>query len=371
MTNVPRSGLVSRAARSIIVFSKRLTMATIYDVAKVAGVSVATVSHVINGTRRVAPDTAARVRRAIEELGYQPNGIAQSLRKRVTYAIGVLVSDITNPFFAHLVRGVEDAAHAAGYSIIVCNSDENSEKEDFYIRSLWRRRIDGMLIAPTRDGTSPALKELVQKGIPFVFVDRKAKGIGAPAVLSDNGGGAYLATKHLIERGHRRIGIVLGIPGATTTEERLAGYRQALEEAGIPFSEELVVWGGYRVEGGRQAARALLSLPKCPTAVFCTNNLMTIGVLQELFSRDTQIPQQVAVVGFDDLEWAELVNPPLTAVAQHPYDMGCRAFTMLCEHLARVKRSIPRETRIPVELRIRDHWMMPVVSFGQKISGCG
>ena len=337
----------------IIVYGKRLTMATIRDVARAAGVSVATVSHVLNGTRKVAPDTAARVRRAIEELGYQPNAIAQSLRKRVTYAIGVLVSDITNPFFASLVRGVEDAAHAAGYSVVVCNSDENPEKEDFYIRSLWRRRIDGMLIAPTRDGTSPALKELVQKGIPFVFVDRKAKGIGAPAVLSDNVGGAYLATKHLIERGHRRIGIVLGIPGATTTEERLAGYRQALEEAGIPFSEELVVWGGYRVEGGRQAARALLSLPKCPTAVFCTNNLMTIGVLQELFSRDTQIPQQVAVVGFDDLEWAELVNPPLTVVVQRPYEIGRRAFETLLDLFNKPETRTQKDIRVPVELKIR------------------
>lgn len=345
-------------------------MATIHDVARAAGVSVATVSHVLNGTRKVAPNTAARVRRAIEELGYQPNAIAQSLRKRVTYAIGVLVSDITNPFFASLVRGVEDAAHAAGYSVIVCNSDEDPEKEDFYIRSLWRRRIDGMLIAPTRDGTSPALKELVQKGIPFVFVDRKAKGIEAPAVLSDNVGGAYLATKHLIERGHRRIGIVLGIPGATTTEERLAGYRQALEEAGIPFLEELVVWGGYRVEGGRQAARVLLSLPKRPTAVFCTNNLMTIGVLQELFSQQIQIPHQIAVVGFDDLEWAELVNPPLTVVAQHPYDMGCRAFDLLYEHLTCVKKRSSREIRIPVELKIRDQWTIPVVSDRQKVSPC-
>jgi LacI family transcriptional regulator len=161
-------------------------MATIRDVAEKAGVSVATVSHVINGTRKVAPETEARVRRAMEELGYQPNAIAQSLRKRTTYAIGILVSDITNPFFATIVRGAEDAALEAGYSVIVCNSDEDPQKEDMYIRALWRRRIDGMLIAPTRDGTSPAIQELVQRKLPFVFVDRKAKGIEADAVLSDN-----------------------------------------------------------------------------------------------------------------------------------------------------------------------------------------
>ena len=326
-------------------------MATIRDVAKKAGVSVATVSHVINGTRKVAPETEARVRRAMEELGYQPNAIAQSLRKRTTYAVGILVSDITNPFFATLVRGAEDAALEAGYSVIVCNSDEDPQKEDMYIRALWRRRIDGMLIAPTRDGTSPAIQELVQRKLPFVFVDRRAKGIEADAVLSDNIGGAYLVTKHLIERGHKRIGIVLGIPGATTTEERLLGYRQALEETGLPFTEDLVVWGGYRMEGGRKACAKLLSLSDPPTAIFSTNNLMTVGVLQELSHRSIKIPEEVAVVGFDDLEWAEIVYPPLTVVAQRPYEIGYQAFKILLRRLNRSEGM--QEVRVSVELKIR------------------
>jgi len=324
-------------------------MVTIRDVAERAGVSVATVSHVLNGTRRVAPATAARVRRAMEELGYQPNGVAQSLRKRTTYAIGVLVSDITNPFFATLVRGVEDAAIEAGYSVIVCNSDEDPKKEDMYIRALWRRRIDGMIIAPTRDGTSPAIQELAKKKIPFVFVDRKAKGVEVPAVLSDNVGGAYQATKYLIEHGHRRIGIILGIPGSTTTEERLAGYRRALEEAGIPFSEKLVVWGGYRVNNGRVATEQLLSLPNPPTAIFSTNNLMTVGVLQELVCRRKQIPKEIAVIGFDDLEWFNLICPPLTVIAQRPYEIGRQSFRLLLEQFAKPEEAF-QELRIPVKL---------------------
>ena len=328
-------------------------MATIRDVAEKACVSVATVSHVINGTRKVAPETEARVRRAMEELGYQPNAIAQSLRKRTTYAIGILVSDITNPFFATLVRGAEDAALEAGYSVIVCNSDEDPQKEDMYIRALWRRRIDGMLIAPTRDGTSPAIQELVQRKLPFVFVDRKAKGIEADAVLSDNIGGAYLATKHLIERGHKRIGIVLGIPGATTTEERFAGYRQALNEEGVLCSDELVAWGDYRVEGGRAAAAQLLSLANPPTAIFSTNNQMTLGVLQELFLRRISVPDKVAVVGFDDSEWAEMVVPSLTVVAQDPYEIGYRAFELLLARLNSRNGSEPKEVRVPIELRVR------------------
>ncbi|MEM3658603.1 MAG: LacI family DNA-binding transcriptional regulator [Candidatus Hadarchaeum sp.] len=330
-------------------------MATIRDVAKHAGVSVATVSHVINGTRKVAPETEARVRRIMEELGYQPNAIAQSLRKRATYAVGVLVSDITNPFFATLVRGVEDAALEAGYSVIVCNSDEDPEKEDMYIRALWRRRIDGMLIAPTRDGTSPALQELVVRQLPFVFIDRKAKGIDAPAVLSDNEGGAYLATKHLIERGHRRIAIILGINGATTTEERFVGYCRALEDAGIPFSDAFVAWGGYRVEGGRQAIKNLLAMASPPSAIFSTNNLMTVGVLQELVHQSIAIPEDVAVIGLDELELAEVVYPPLTVVAQNPYEIGRRAFEVLYMQLGKSgnKPNKSLEIRIPMELRVR------------------
>ena len=328
-------------------------MATIRDVAQRAGVSVATVSHVINGTRKVAPETAARVRRAMEELDYHPNAVARSLRTRKTQAIGVVVSDITNPFFATLVRGAEDAAIEAGYSLIVCNSDETPEKEDLYVRLLWRRRMDGLLIAPVRDGASSAVQELARRQMPFVFIDRKAKGVEADAVLSDNVGGAYLATQHLIERGHKRIGIVLGIPGATTTEERLAGYRRALEEAGIPLAEDLVVWGGYRVEGGRRATAKLLSLSDPPTAIFSTNNLMTVGVLKELFHRKVRIPKDVAVVGFDDLEWAEMANPPLTTVAQQPYEIGHRALALLLEQLSRECESPAREVRIPVVLKLR------------------
>jgi LacI family transcriptional regulator len=182
-------------------------------------------------------------------------------------------------------------------------------------------------------------------------VDRKAKGIEADAVLSDNIGGAYLATKHLIERGHKRIGIVLGIPGATTTEERLLGYRQALEETGLPFTEDLVVWGGYRMEGGRKACAKLLSLSDPPTAIFSTNNLMTVGVLQELSHRGIKIPEEVAVVGFDDLEWAEIVHPPLTVVAQRPYEIGYQAFKILLERLNRLEGK--QEVRVSVELKIR------------------
>ncbi|HDC92269.1 LacI family transcriptional regulator [Candidatus Acetothermia bacterium] len=327
-------------------------MATIKDVARLAGVSVATVSHVINGTRPVSPETAAKVWKAIKELDYHPNAVARSLRTRVTHVIGVVVSDITNPFFATLVRGAEDAAIEAGYSLIVCNSDEDLGKEDLYVNMLRRRRMDGLLIAPVRDGASPAVRELSQSGMPFVFVDRKAKGIEADAVLSDNFRGAYLATNHLIERGHERIGVVLGIPGATTTEERYAGYRAALEEAGIEEDRELVVFGEYRASGGYRCTRELLARRRPPTAIFSTNNLMTLGVLKALFAAGIRIPRGMAVIGFDDLEWAEMAQPPLTVVTQRPYEIGNRAVKLLLERLGG-RRDEPREIRVPVDLIVR------------------
>ncbi len=286
------------------------------------------------------------------ELDYHPNAVARSLRTRRTTAIGVLVSDITNPFFATLVRGAEDAASKAGYSLVVCNSDEALEKEDRYIRLLHRRRMDGLLIAPVGDGVSPAIRELVRLGVPFVFVDRRAREVEADAVLSDNEEGAYQAVHHLIERGHRRIGIVLGIPGATTTKERFKGYCRAIEEAGITLSQHLVAWGSYRVEGGRQATKHLLSCADPPTAIFGTNNQMTVGVLQELFRRGIAIPGEMAVVGFDDLEWAEMVVPTLTVVAQNPYEIGLRACELLLTRF-RLSTEAPRELRVPTELRVR------------------
>jgi len=314
---------------------------------------VATVSHVINGTRPVSPQTAAKVWRAIKELDYHPNAVARSLRTRTTHAIGVVVSDITNPFFATLVRGAEDAAIEAGYSLIICNSDEDLEKEDLYVSMLRRRRMDGLLIAPVRDGGSPAVRELAQSGIPFVFVDRKAKGIEADAVLSDNVDGAYMATKHLIKQGHKRIGIVLGIKGSTTSEERYAGYRKALEEFRIEEREEVKVHGDYRVQGGYSAAVKLLSLENPPTAIFSTNNLMTLGVLKALSQRGLRA-YKIEVAAFDDIEWYDLIDLPIITVVQRPYEMGRIAFDLLHKRLMGSESvGAPIEIRVPVELNIR------------------
>jgi len=327
---------------------------TIRDVAEKAKVSVATVSHVINGTRKVAPKTTERILRAMKELNYHPNAVARSLRTRSTKVIGVLVSDITNPFFASVVRGAEDAALEAGYSLIVCNSDESADREARYIRLFQRRRVDGILISPVGDGATDAVSQLRAEDMPMVFVDRCPADWEADAVLSDNVEGARLATLHLARAGHTRIGLILGIEGATTTEERLAGYRQGLEEMNLAFCEDLVRYGGYRMDGGRAAMNSLFLLEQPPSAVFSTNNLMTIGVFQELLRRGVKIPGEMALIAFDDLVWAEMVQPRLTVVSQRPEEIGHEAVRLLLERLSVPGRRNRRIIRIPVELRVRE-----------------
>lgn len=320
-------------------------MATIKDVAKRAGVSVATVSYVINGTRNVAPETAARVRAAMEELSYHPNAVAQSLRTRTTHVIGAVISDISNPFFATLIRGAEDYARENGYSLLICNTSEKLENELVYLQLLSRKRVDGMIIAPTgkNDGL---IKDLIARGMQIVFIDRKVEGVAAPAVLSENEEGAYQATRYLIEQGHRKIGIVLGLPHVSTTTERLHGYERALAEAGIAADPSLIVYGHSQVEGARKASVTLLDRADRPSAVFATNNLMTIGLMMAIHDLDLRCPQDVSVIGFDDFDWAAAFNPPLTTVAQDPYLIGERAVEILFANLNQHNRSTV-EVRIP------------------------
>lgn len=319
--------------------------------AKRAGVSVATVSYVISGTKPVAPETAARVRRAMEELDYHPNAVAQSLRTRTTHVIGVVVSDIANPFFATLVRGAEDCARQHGYSLLICNTNETLEAERVYLNLLSQRRVDGLLLAPTGKNDE-LIGRLIERGMKLVFIDRTSPSHQVPAVLSKNEEGAYQATRHHIAHGHSRIGVILGLPDVSTTQERLKGYRRALVEHGIVPDPGLEVCGQSQVAASREACLALLSQPDPPTAVFATNNLMTIGVMQAIRKLGLRCPADVSVVGFDDFEWAEAFDPPLTTVAQDPYAMGRQATDLLLSLLAG-EEGEKGQVRLEVELRVR------------------
>ncbi|MCC6175868.1 MAG: LacI family DNA-binding transcriptional regulator [Chloroflexi bacterium] len=327
--------------------------ATIVDVAREAGVSPTTVSHVINGTRHVAESTKQRVQAAIAHLDYEVNSLAQSLKCDRSQTIGLMLADISNPFFTSLARGVEDVANAAGYSVVLCSTDEDSEKELTYLRMLRRKRVDGILLAPT--GTrQPLVDELIKAGFPLVCFDRQPLGVPCDTVLVDNVGGARRAVSHLVELGHRRIGTITGLAGIGTTDERIAGYRHAIADRGLPIDPDLIREGNSRLDGGFREMLALLDLPMPPTAIFSTNNLMTLGALAALQSRQVRVPDDVAIVGFDDFEWAAVLRPRLTSVAQPTYEIGAVAARMAIERIGGGGGSQPRQVILPSRLIVRE-----------------
>jgi len=325
--------------------------ARISDVARRAGVSTATVSHVINGTRHVSEETRARVLAAIAELEYLPSAVARSLKTKSTGTLGVTVSDISNPYFTAIVRGIEDVASANDYNVIICNTDEDKDKEQRYLRVLLAKRIDGLIIAPT-GFPSPLLETMQAAGIPIVLVDRSVEGMNLPIIKVDNEAGAYQAVSHLIQDGHQRIGIITGLPQVSTSHERYAGYERALQEHDLPTDPRLVRIGYSKPEGGFRAALDLLGADQRPTALFTTNNLMTMGALMALRHLGLSCPGDVAIIGFDDHDWAPIFVPPLTVVSQPTYEVG----TTAAELLIGIVRGMRRETLdhvLPTKLIVR------------------
>lgn len=324
-------------------------MVTIVDVARAAGVSTATVSRVLNNHPQVNPRLAEIVQAAVAELGYRPSRVARSLRTRRSRVWALLISDIRNPFFTDMVRGVEDVAYAAGYSLILCNDEEDAAKEASYVELAIAENIAGVILTPTGGATD--LTPLLEARIPVVVADR---GLAADvdSVAIDNVAGAEEAVRHLLASGYRRIGCVTGPVTTSTGADRYAGYRRALESGGIGADESLVRFADFREAGGRAAMEELLALAKPPDAVFVANNLMSIGALHAIAAAGLAIPDQVAVVGFDDMSWATLLNPPLTTVAQPTYDLGVETARLLQSRLDGYSGTARRVTLAPT-LRIR------------------
>lgn len=323
---------------------------TIRDVAAAAGVSPATVSRVLNQRVEVGSDLRERVLAAVTELGYRPNGPARSLRKRATTVLGIIITDVQNPFFTSMVRGIEDAAQRVGYSVVLANSDEDQDKQQRYLEVAAAEQMAGVVLAPARQ-SSKGLDTVVGQGIPVVTVDRRLRGEQVDSVMVNNHKAAHDATKHLIERGRRRIGIVTGPLDTTTGARRLAGYKAALKEAGLPLDEDLVAKADFRLEGGYEATRKLLRHAS-PDALFASNNLMTMGALQALAEDGVDIPSDIAVVGFDDLSWATALRPPLTAVRQPTYEIGQQATELLLQRIGG-DVSPPRDIVLPANLIVR------------------
>lgn len=326
-------------------------MATIYDVASKAAVSPSTVSRVLNGTQ-VSESLAARVHAAVEELGYRPSSVARNLRRQATMVWGLIISDIGNPFFTALVRGVEDAAHEAGYSLVLCNSDDDLDKERRYLDIALAEKMAGVVISPASEATTD-LSLLVERGVPAVAVDRRVGRLAVDTVLVDNVWGARIATQHLMDAGCTRIACITGPTRTTTAAERLQGYRQAHEDAGVDIDDALTVVENFKEDGGYDGAQRLLAAGTRPDGLFVANNLMTVGALEALVDAGVEIPRDMLLVGFDDIPWARLTRPRLTTVHQPTYEMGREAGRLLAARIGD-EPEIPRTIVLPPSLRVRE-----------------
>jgi LacI family transcriptional regulator len=325
---------------------------TIKDVALHASVSVATVSAVMNENKYVSPELAQRVRESIALLGYQRNSFARGLKTQISHSIGLIVPDITNPFYTNIARGVEDVAHAQDYSLILGNTDEDSEKEKRYLQLLESKQADGLIIAIT-DHSYDYLQSLSLQHLALVSIDRSLFDLGVDTVMVENRTGARMAIEHLIELGHRRIGLVTGVRGIAPTEERLQGYTDALEKHGIAVDPDLIAMMRPRVDGGERGAMRLLALEDRPTALFLMDGTMVTGALQAIAQRGLRCPEDVAVACFDDFTWASVMRPHLTVVEQPTYEIGRQAAYLLFERLQNRTRA-PQEIRLPTQLIVRE-----------------
>ena len=321
---------------------------TIKDVAKEAGVSVTIVSRVLNNYGSFSEESKSEVLKAVEKLDYKPDVIARSLRTKKSKAIGVIISDIVTFFFTTIVRGIEDVANQCGYSVILCNSDEDLIKEREYLSALYERGVDGLIISPS-PGNDSYLKKLTRGGTPIVLVDRKIKGLRVPMVMADNESGAYEAVSYLISLGHRRIGIIAGLKGTSTSEDRLAGYERALKEHHLSQNPELIIAGDYRREKAKEAAEEFLRMKNPPTALFVSNEPMASGVLLALRENKVKIPEEMSIIGFDDPVWAPLTNPALTTVSQPSYSIG----TLACQSLLKEIKGIGRSKILPEDILLK------------------
>lgn len=327
-------------------------MPTVLDVAKLAGVAPITVSRVINRSGYYSDETRKRVEAAAAELGYVQNSLARSLRSNRTNTIALIVSDITNPFFTSLARGVEDTASDAGYNVFFCNTDELSEEEEKYTQVLLQKQVDGFLLVPAN--SSPHSILIIQKhNIPLVLIDRWVPGVEVDTVRCDSVGGSYELVRLLVSLGHRSIAMISGPKNVSTSIDRVNGYRKALEEAGIPFEEAYVQYGEFNQSTGYELAKRVLGMNPRPTAIFGANNFIAIGIMKALNDLGIRVPDDISVVGFDDLPEPLVVSPFLTVASQPSYEMGCRATLLLLERLAEKDKSEQQQVILPTDLIVR------------------
>jgi DNA-binding LacI/PurR family transcriptional regulator len=327
-------------------------MTSIRDVASRAGVSTATVARVLNGRANVSDELANRVKQAVAELHYVPNGVARSLSRGQTHLLGLLVSDIANPFAGQVARGLEDEATKSGYHVLVGSSDFDPERESELLGSFAARTVDAVALLSARGATS-AMQQLMDTQMPLVFVDRRPNGDStAPVIRTDNVTAAQHAVQYLIGLGHRDLAMISGPPTLPTASQRLQGFRTACRDAGLEVREECIREGFLGVDGGGLAMHQVLALRPRPTAVFSFNNLLAVGALGALREKNVSVPEDLSLVTFDDMELFPYIDPPVTAIAQPAYRIGVEAARALIGLLSG-DRFTAREVVLPSEFRQR------------------
>jgi LacI family transcriptional regulator len=306
----------------------------------------------MNNSGHCKPETRARVNAAVAELGFVPNRLANAFRSRRTNTLALILTDITNPFFTTIARGVEDIASEKRYTVVFCNTDESASKEKMYLQMLMEKRVDGILLVPALNGLDSTA--LVRKqNIPIVVLDRRLPELITDVVRCDSEGGAYELARLLLSLGHREIAILNGPKGVPTSEDRLAGYRRALSEAGIPINSKREYYGTFTQESGFELTHKVFSEAQKTTALFAVNNFIAIGALKAIQELELRVPEDVAVVGFDDLPSALVTFPFLTVAAQPAYEMGRRAVEILLKKLDEEPSDQYQEVVLPAEIVIR------------------
>ncbi|HVO69248.1 MAG TPA: substrate-binding domain-containing protein [Aggregatilineaceae bacterium] len=327
-------------------------MAGIKDVARSASVSVSTVSHVVNGTRHVTPETTARVRQAIEELGYHPNSVARSLRRGKTHTLGLLVPDNSNPFFAEVARVVEDEGFIEGYSVILCNSSGSEAREKIYVDVLLSKQVDGLIFIASSTRLT-GLRRVLNAKVPVVVVDREIPSSSVTHILVDQWRGGYIAGEYLVKLGHHQIAVITGPDATTSSAQRLQGFNHSLSNRGISLDEHRVMAGDFRFAGGQEAIRELLARGLKFTAVFAANDLMAMGAINTLHGVGLRIPEDVSVMGFDDIPYAATALPPITTIAQPIEELGRLSVHALIEQI-RLPDHPPQGTVLMPHLVVRE-----------------
>jgi LacI family transcriptional regulator len=326
---------------------------TLHEVAQRAGVSAMTVSRVVNGRGSVDSETRQRVEEAIQALDYVPNRIARGLISQKTQTIGIIVPDIVNPFFAPVVRGAESAARKAGYRVLLCNSEGDLRLEREYIEDLVAHRVEGLLLAPASDRSRSSILSLLRGGFPLVLIDRALPDADCDLIVSDNAQGARRLIEHLIAIGHREIAHVSDAEDTSTGRERLRGYREALEAAGIPFQPELVIRTTVDRIGGYRAAQEILARDPLPTAIFAVNNMTAVGTMEALRERSLSVPKDMGLVCFDDVEHLAVLSPILTVIDQPAETFGSLGVQLLLERMTGKANSRPRRIILQTDLIVR------------------